>query len=488
MSQASQPVVLVVGGSELQQDGLSALFDVTVASAASGDAALATLGGADGPVDVIVIGPGLRQPLMEARRLHRASPLSQVVFVASGEALERLSTMLAYLPDLSGAWTLDSAAPPGRVHDVVTQAAELARGQRHRTALSGRLNRALARADELGEAERRRRRLSLSQRFFEAVLSQAPDPIFATDLQGRLLNWNEAAVDLFGPRPDNSDAAATLARLPQAWRSALGDLLARVAAGEAVTQREFQLPRRDGTVIDLSLSAAPVRDDTGAVASISFIARDVSERKQAEARQQLLLRELNHRVKNTLALVRALIRRTAQGSASVADFLESIDGRLQAMSAAHAVLSANWWRGVSLLELTRVILDPHLRDGRVELDIDDVPLPPDLASSLSLVLHELASNALKYGALSGLAGQVHVTGRFQERAKGDGPARQLTVVWQEEGGPPLRPPSRQGFGTRLLTQLISYQHGGDVAMDWAESGLTCRFTIPVEPAPAAEAI
>lgn len=477
--------ILVVTRAEDQLSGFSAaaadLAGVTPCRAGSIGAAERLLQDERAsPFDLVVLGPDLEQPLLAARRVRRASPVSQILIVQRKQGLERLATMLAFLPDLSGAWTIEAEAGQDRVRAIMAEAVQLSRGRRDAASLSAKLNRALANANESDEAKRRHRRLALSQSFFGAVLSQAADPIFAADMRGNLLNWNEAATALFGPRPEESAAYAV--PLPEAWRQALNDLLQRAATGEQASQRELRLPRADGDVIDLSVSMAPVRDEQGQVACISVVARDISERKQSEERQRLLVRELNHRVKNTVALVQALARRSAQNTTSVPDFLAALNGRLEAMSAAHGLLSASWWQGVLLTDLVQAVLFPHVRDGRMRLDIEAVQLAPELASSLALVFNELGTNATKYGALSNADGQVQVFARMDPGARFDQSPRQLKIEWREMGGPPVASPQRGGFGTRLLTQLISYQHQGDVQMEWSEAGLVCSLMLPLQEA------
>ena len=475
------PDILVIGGADRGQAGALAAIagtpGVAVQAADCLEAAEAILGGArNRSVHLIVIGPDVERPLLLARQLRRISPYSQFLFLRGGDRLKRLSETLAFVPDLSGAWAVDTDAGPQQIRPIVEEAIEASRARRQAATLPDKLNSMLAQVDARKQAEPRRQSLTLWQSFFSAVLSQAPDPIFATDMKGGLLTWNDAAVPFFGVKPEEVGESAASLQLPDPWLDEVSELLGRAASGQSITQHEARLPRADGTHVDLSLSLAPVRDEHDTVVCISFVARDISEQKQLQAQQQLLIRELNHRVKNVLALVQSIARRTARHTGSINAFLDAFDGRLQAMSAAHSLLSESWWRGAALPDIARAVLELHVRDGRIELKLPDLQLAPSLASSLSLVLNELGTNAAKHGALSAAAGCIRLTGR--EVTTGDG-KRQLELEWREEGGPAVGTPDHSGFGTRLITQLIAYQHQGKVELDWAASGLVCRITMPL---------
>lgn len=425
---------------------------------------------------VIVIGAAVARPLLAARRLLTAQPLSQLLILRPKDQARQLAGQLGLLPDLSGAWAADADASPGELREIIGKAVEAARSRRQSATLPDKLNLMLA-GTRQREAEQPR--LPLWQSFFGAILSQGPDPIFATDSDGNLLIWNEAAVAFFGVGPGDISEPSRSIQLPRQWKEALREQLAAAASGERIDQFETRQIRSDGREVDLSISLGPVRDEHDRVVCVSCIARDVTSQKQLEAGRQLLVRELNHRVKNVLALMQSIARRTAQNSHSVPEFLDAFDGRLQAMSAAHSLLSESWWQGASLEGLSREVLDLHARDGRIAFDLPPVQLPPKLASSLALILNELATNAAKHGALSAAAGRVLLSGRNVEQASKGETVPHLELSWTEDGGPPSSPPDRTGFGTRLIGQLITYQHHGHVEMEWTEAGLRCRMTVPL---------
>lgn len=259
----------------------------------------------------------------------------------------------------------------------------------------------------------------------------------------------------------------------------------RALKGESFRGLELRLRRRDtGLEWWGSYNGGALKDENGRVVAANISMRDITERKRAEERQSLLLHELSHRVKNLLAVVGAIARQTGYGIRSVDEFLESFQGRLRALGAAHELLTASAWRGVDLAQLIDLSLLPHAGEagGRITVTSPPVLLEPMLAQTLALVLHELGTNALKHGALSVADGRVEVTGKLEPTSGGPS----LDLVWRERGGPPVRPPTRTGFGTTMLTRALRAQHGGNVALDWAPEGLTCRIELPLkDPATAA---
>ena len=192
---------------------------------------------------------------------------------------------------------------------------------------------------------------------------------------------------------------------------------------------------------------------------------DVSERKSAEERQRLLLRELNHRVKNTLATVQALASQTVRHARNPDEFLEAFSARLQALGLAHGLLSDHEWRGIGIGELVRREVKPFddTDSPRIAITGDDVLLSPDQALGLGLILHELASNAMKYGSLSVPAGIVRLAWRVEGRRK----KRRLVLDWKESGGPAVTPPDRQGFGSILIRRSLAKVLSSEVKHDFA---------------------
>lgn len=222
------------------------------------------------------------------------------------------------------------------------------------------------------------------------------------------------------------------------------------------------------------------RDADGKPLLVFGVSYEITERKLAEERQRLLLRELNHRVKNTLATVQALATQTVRHAREPSAFLEAFTGRLQALGLAHGLLSDREWRGIGVAELVRREIKAF-DDGatpRIALSGPDLLLTPDQALGLGLVLHELASNALKYGSLSVPAGRVdlrwHVEGRDEQR--------RLRMNWKESGGPTVVPPDRHGFGSILIRRSLAKVLSSEVTHDFAPDGVAAEIVLPLEAA------
>jgi two-component sensor histidine kinase len=197
--------------------------------------------------------------------------------------------------------------------------------------------------------------------------------------------------------------------------------------------------------------------------------------RRSEQRQRLLIAELNHRVRNILAQVAAAAISTRQSSRSVGDFVQSLGGRIQSMAAAHTLLSESGWQGVGLDSLVRAELAPYMTRANVKISGKDVVLTSAETQALGRVLHELATNAAKYGALSIPGGQVSVSWHCRLT----GPAATLILEWRELGGPPVASDARSSYGTNLIRNLIPHELGGMVDLVLASEGVSCRIKIPI---------
>lgn len=206
---------------------------------------------------------------------------------------------------------------------------------------------------------------------------------------------------------------------------------------------------------------------------------DITQRKAAEARQTLLMRELDHRARNALAVVQAALRLTPRSDAAA--YSRAVEGRVKALARAHTLLAEGRWDGAELRAVLAAELKPFLTRQRVELDGPPVLLPPAAAQSLAMAVHELATNAVKHGALSVAAGRI--AARWSRE-----PGGPLRLAWSEAGGPTLTGrPARLGFGSRVLDATIRHQLGGEVALRWEEGGLVCEMTVPLGTRPPRDA-
>ena len=204
---------------------------------------------------------------------------------------------------------------------------------------------------------------------------------------------------------------------------------------------------------------------------------DITERKRVEEQQRTLLAELDHRVKNALATVSAVVSHTRQGSRSVADFVAALDGRIRSMATTHELLSSRRWHGVSLTELVRRELAPYATRNNTEINGPDISLKPEAGQAMAMVLHELATNAAKYGALSTKNGRVSI--RWDRHLNGH-PRSHLVFEWQEIGGPPVVALGKSSYGTSTIRDLIPYEFGGTVDLVLAPEGVRCRLELPAE--------
>jgi two-component sensor histidine kinase/CheY-like chemotaxis protein len=235
-------------------------------------------------------------------------------------------------------------------------------------------------------------------------------------------------------------------------------------------QAEFRVRRPNGEVRWCASTAAATRDRAGRVVRISGVTMDITERKDAEERQALLAREVDHRAKNAMAIVQSIVRLTKADG--IADYAAVIEGRIKALSRAHAILSDSRWQGADLTKLVDDELAPYrsAHADRIRVTGPNVLLDPTTAQTLALALHELATNAAKYGALSQASGKLELDWAIQPKA--------IFVNWRETGGPSTYAPDKTGFGTRIITSSVERQLGGKTTFDWRLEGLSCVLVVP----------
>jgi two-component sensor histidine kinase len=223
--------------------------------------------------------------------------------------------------------------------------------------------------------------------------------------------------------------------------------------------------------------AAPIRDADGAIRGAVCGAIDITERKRQQRHRELLLNELNHRVKNTLATVQSFAVQTLRNAPTVAEGRRAFEARLIALSKAHDVLTRENWEGAALGEVVAEALAAYAgerQNPRVRFEGDEIRLQPKTALAVSMALHELATNAVKYGALSNASGRVRLAWTIE------GDPSVLTLHWAETAGPPVVPPAKRGFGSRLIEYGLSHDLGADVRLNFAPDGVTCTITAPVD--------
>jgi two-component sensor histidine kinase len=293
------------------------------------------------------------------------------------------------------------------------------------------------------------------------------------DAAGRISQANPAALAFLEQSPlgKEFEEAFDIAFTPGAGVVTPGDIVAVTLSGGSVRNIEATLRSVRGPR-DVLISTAPLRYSAGAIGGCIVTLLDLTERKALEKRQALLMRELDHRMKNMLTLVASISARTMATSASLGDFKERFSQRLAALAATQDLMAARAWEELSLDDLIRSELAPFVpaASARVSLSGVDVQVSREAAVALGLVFHELVTNAVKYGALSVETGRVAVTGARQA----DG---SLEVVWREAGGPPVAPPQRSGFGQTLISRGLGQSAAAPTRIDYAPEGVVCTLTL-----------
>jgi PAS domain S-box-containing protein len=270
--------------------------------------------------------------------------------------------------------------------------------------------------------------------------------------------------------------ASFLARINADDRASYLALLRGLRRDNPSYSATYRFVRPDGREIWLEDTAKAEFDAAGRMARLSGLKVDVTQRKQAEMHQGILIAELDHRVKNVLARVAAISKQTRERSPSMDVFVKTLDGRLRSMAAAHSLLSESRWHGVGIAALVHDQLAPHAAGANATIDGPDVMLGAAATQALAMVVHELVTNAVKFGALSTAGGRVSVSWRTPSSRDG---GADLTVEWRESGGPPVTKPSHEGVGTSLIRELIPHELGGTVDLAFDPDGVRCRMTLPL---------
>jgi two-component sensor histidine kinase/PAS domain-containing protein len=286
--------------------------------------------------------------------------------------------------------------------------------------------------------------------------------------------WDEGQFQIFGVDPRTF--AVTPANVqPFVHPDDIDELrkaLAQFAKGAKSYEAEFRIHRPNGDMRWCFGTAAATADAGGHVVRISGVTIDITERKQAEERQNLLAREVDHRAKNALALVQSIVRLTRGDN--VKAYVHAVEGRITALARVHTILALSSWQGAEIRKLIDEELAPYCIGDQVSFDGPEVQLQPATAQTLTLALHELVTNSAKYGALSTLSGRLSIIWKVQ--------AGHLVLEWKEMDGPLIQKPISRGFGTRSVIASIESQLGGRAEFDWRLEGLICRLLVPLNTA------
>jgi PAS domain S-box-containing protein len=319
-------------------------------------------------------------------------------------------------------------------------------------------------------------------RRFRQLLDALPAAVYTTDAGGRITFYNEAAAALWGCRPELGKSEWC-----GSWRLFWPDgtplphdqcpMAIALKEDRAIRGAEAIAERPDGTRVPFIPFPTPLHDASGALVGAVNMLVDITDRKRAENQQELLVRELHHRVKNMLATVQAIMSSTARASTSIKEFQQAFTGRIMALARTHSHLAEDEWQAISIRDLLCNELEPYDDGfpGRVLLDGPAVDLPSATAIPLGMAIHELTTNAVKYGALSAPGASVVVSWALEEEQG----RRELTIEWVERNGPVLGPPGRRGVGSQLLERVLSSQIGARAMISYQPEGLRAHLAVPL---------
>jgi PAS domain S-box-containing protein len=323
-----------------------------------------------------------------------------------------------------------------------------------------------------------------------AIVDSSFDAIISKDLNSIVTSWNLAAERMFGYSAEEAIGRSIVMLIPDHLKSEEIEIISRVRAGERVASYETTRKRKDGTLISVSLTVSPIKNANGEIVGASKIARDISAAKESERKIRLLMREVNHRVKNQFAVILSMVRETSKRSNDPHEFEELIRARIMALSRSHDLLVTSEWAGASLFDLIQEHLKPFGREEQILLSGPVLTLQSNAVQNLGMAFHELGTNSSKYGALGSEDGRVEVTwtigsgthdaGAHDASASG---GREFQLLWNETSTP--RPDdrrdetTRKGFGTVVLQRVAPQSLGGSAILERSAGHLRWQLAAPL---------
>lgn len=310
-----------------------------------------------------------------------------------------------------------------------------------------------------------------------AIINGSTDAIISKDLNANIRTWNAGATRLFGYSADEVIGKSITILIPDDRLDEEPAILAEIRQGQRVEHFETVRRRKDGSLVDLSLTISPVRNAQGVIVGASKIARDITERRLAQEKQKLLYGEMQHRVKNLFALTAGIVSLSARSGGDVLTVTRSIHERIAALSRAHELTMPDWQgdglegQTTTLLALVKTILEPYAGHQDIVISGDDPPVGVRALTHVALLFHELATNAAKYGCLSEPGGRLAIDVVAKER--------EVSVTWMEHCEVVAEPPSGQGFGSRL-EKSIEISLDATIERRWPDSGLVVLIRIPTD--------
>ena len=316
----------------------------------------------------------------------------------------------------------------------------------------------------------------VAARRLAAIVDSSLDAIISIDLAGKIVSWNAGAELIFGFTSSEIVGQPLAVMNDPTYLTPLPDCLAHFRGGGDTLHYERPRLRKDGSSVWVSVTESPLRNAAGVLLAASSLARDITGQRAAEQQRETLVNELNHRVKNSLAVVQAIASQTLRGSLSLAAARTAFGARLAAFARAHDLVVDSNWSGTDLTSVVRATIAPHEGEiGRFSVSGPFVALTPQAAVTVSLALHELCTNAAKYGALSVPEGRVAIVWSLTDLTD----SARFVWTWSESGGPTVKPPSHRGFGSSLIERVLPMELNGLVSVTYPSSGLVCVLEAPV---------
>ena len=317
-----------------------------------------------------------------------------------------------------------------------------------------------------------------SEERYRRIFEQASDLIHTADLNQIITDCNPATAAALGMTREEIIGKSIRDFVSEAGFEQTSRMLRQKVEHGGTTRHELDVRAKSGRLLHWEIISTLTVDDEGRPVGLHAIARDVTERRRAEERQRLLVNELNHRVKNTLALVQGLALQSFREGRDPGEARSAFQERLTALAAAHDLLTRESWEGATLSQLAEEAIGHHnAQERRITFGGPDIVLSPKAAVSLVMALHELGTNAAKYGALSTPEGRVRIA---WDVAGGD----RLALEWRERGGPPVERPDHKGFGFRMIERALAADLAGKAGIAFDPEGLVCRIEAPLAEAAA----
>lgn len=326
----------------------------------------------------------------------------------------------------------------------------------------------------VSKASHERQKADSVNALLAAVVASTGDAVLSMDLSGKIRTWNAAAQRIFGFSADEAIGQPASIVVPEDKALEREGIYAEIKAGRTVSMETVRRTKT-GQLLDVSINVAPLRAADGKVIGICSVVHDISNIRQREEHAQLLLRELAHRTKNQLGIINGMARETARHSPNLEDFAARFGSRIQGLAKSQDLLLQKDWNGAFLADLVDAQLQPFVgsRSGRIKSDGPNVFLMPEAVHNVGMVLHELATNASKYGALSVPAGRVHIEWAIEAAHNGC-----LRLSWRERNGPIISRPRTKGFGQVVIETMISRSLDANVTIEYPPDGFVWSAVLP----------